>query len=345
MSVWISVLLLVAFAGAGAALADSLLRPSEKLRIHALIIRVSESINAPDPRVVIQTPLFLAIRLLQRLYGKDLFSLVAFRRASFFGGCLLGFALVLSGLRWGAPFSLDDLPWRTFDRTFAAVETLAVNTANDKGLKPDVRALEQRVLTRVRKYKNPENRLMYSVLFFPLIAIAAALLNFLSISFARRALEEMALARNLISLFSLMLSTLFVSPLIYLMGISILCIIATPFSWLVVWALIACGHYVSWLLALGLALPSVIVALFFSAQWIKVLVSVIMLPSLLAIILSIGALVLFPFRGAIRWLLVEFFDRAVSSDKGFLACCALFFAVLGSLAVELTKALGGKLPF
>jgi hypothetical protein len=345
MNVWIGILLLIFLAGIGARLVDVCLKAPEKRRIHNKIVDLWCALGEPDPRVVIQAPIRLITRALDAAYGERLFSLMAFRRSSLVTLSLFAFALVLSTIRTGMPFSLDDLPWRNFDRTFATIETVAKNEAERTDQKPEVREVSRRVFEQIKRYNNPENRLAYAILCFPCIAAVAAALNFGCIAFARQALAEMGQAKSLVTLFSLGLGNLFVSLCIYVFGLSLICVIATPFSWLVVWALVACGYYFSWLLALGLLLPSVIVALFLSPSWIKVLASVIIVHGTLVMFISLGALFVFPVRKAVRWVLLEFLDRAVSSEKGFFAFCAVAFAAVGALAAGLARAFTGKFPF
>jgi hypothetical protein len=122
----------------------------------------------------------------------------------------------------------------------------------------------------------------------------------------------------------------------------LICVIATPFSWFVVWGLLACGHYVSWLLALALLLPSIMIALFLSPIWIKVLAGVIIILGQLALFISLASLLIFPFRKPLRWFLLELLDRAVSSEKGFVAFCGVLLATFGALAVGIVKLMGGK---
>src|SRR5205807_10174793 len=218
--------------------------------------------------------------------------------------------------------------------TYEASETVSKNEDLSKDQKPEVKAAAKKIRAEIEKYNNAENRIGYSIIFFPCLAAVVAALNLGSIAFARQTLAEMGKARSLVTVFSLGLGNFFISSLIYVVGFSLICVIATPFSWLVVWGLIACCYYFSWILATALLLPSVVVALFLSPMWIKVLAGVIIVHGALVIFVSIGALFLFPVRKPVRWVLLECLDRAMSSEKGFVALCAVSFAALGGLAVE-----------
>jgi hypothetical protein len=345
MNFWLGIFLLIVLASTGANFLDTWLKPFEKLRLHNKIVDLWYSLGERDPRVVVQAPIRAITRFLTALYGERLFSLMAFRRSSLITLSLFAFALVLSAFRTGMPFSADDLPWRNFDRNYNAIEMVAKSDALRANEKPEVRETSQRLFAQIQEYNNPENRTTYSILFFPCIAAVVGALNFGSIAFARQALAEMGQAKSLVTLFSLGLGNLFVSLLIYIVGLSLICIIAIPFSWFVVWALIACGYHVSWLLALALLLPSVILALFLSPNWITVLCSVIIVHGTLVMFISLGAILLYPVRKGARWLLLEVLDRSVSSSKGFFAFCAILFASVGGVAVLIAKMLSGKLLF
>jgi hypothetical protein len=344
MAPWLGILLLALFAGAGAKFLDVWLQSKQKARIHEKLLGLWYALGESDPRVVIQAPIRLITRGLTLIYGEKLFSWMALRRASLVTLILFACALVVAAFYAGFPFSADDLPWRTFDRTYEAVEVVAKSKTLDEE-KPEWKGTRDRILRQIRQYNNLENRIMYSILFFPCIAAVAAALNLGSIAFARQALSEMVEARSLVTLFSLGLGNLVVSILIYVLGLSLICVIAVPFSWLVLWGLLACGQQVSWLLAFALLLPSILVALFFGTSWIKVLASVMILHGALVIVMSLGALFLFPVRKAVRWVLLEFLDRALSYEKGFFAFCAVAFALLATLAVQVAKILTGRLPF
>ena len=214
-----------------------------------------------------------------------------------------------------------------------------------KDTKPNVKALEVRLVQEIERYRNPENRILYSALFYPLLVIVAAGLNLISIFYARRALEELSQARSLLSLFSLGLSAILISPLFSLFAFSLLYVIASPVSWFAVWGLVALGRYVSWILALTLTLPAAVIVSFIGAQWIRILVSIIVLPCILVVVISLGAVIVFPLRRVIRSVLIAFLSRALASERGFLSCCALIFSACGAVAIEITRALTGHFPF
>jgi hypothetical protein len=221
---------------------------------------------------------------------------------------------------------------------------VANSDALQKETKPEVKAMTAAVVRKIGQYKNTENQVAYSVLFFPAIALIAATLNFGSVAFARQALRDIAEARTLTTIFSPALGNIFVSSAIYILGVSLLCVVATPVSWFVVWALIVYGQNVSWLLALALSIPSALIALFFTATWIKTLAIVITLHGAAVIVISFAAVLIFPFRQAARWGLLEVLDRAVSSEKGPFMFFATCFALVAALAVQLAKLFGGILP-
>jgi hypothetical protein len=117
MNFWIGLALLFAFAGGGAKVLDLWLRPTTKHEIHKKILNLWYALGESDHRVVIQAPIRAISRGLRELYGEALFSSLALRRCTSMTLVVFACALVISALETGPPFSLDDLPWRNFDKT------------------------------------------------------------------------------------------------------------------------------------------------------------------------------------------------------------------------------------
>lgn len=346
MNLFVSLMLLCIFAGGAAKLLDLWLKPATKQKVHSKILDLWYALGDNDPLVVVQAPIRIMTRILDRAYGEKAFSWLAFRRSSSIVALLFAVAVVFSALRSGPPFSAEDLPWRSLPETFRGIEVIARQMETTRPeLTAEAKATLQKFLAELKRYDNAENVVAYSIIFFPLILFVALCLNFVSIGFSRRALAEMQNAKSLVTVFSLGLSNVFVSVLIFLFGLSLICVIATPWSWAVVWGLVVCGQNVSWLLAAALTLPGVILALFLSPAWIKLLASVTIVHGTVAIILSAITLLLFPLRNVLRWMLLGFFDRALSSEKGFLIFCGSSFAALGAFAAGLARLFHIQLPF
>src|SRR5882724_8165872 len=116
MNFWIGFVLLFVFAGGGAKILDLWLRPTTKRQIHKNILNLWHALGESDHRVVIQAPIRAIARSLSEVYGETLFSFLALRRCTSMTLLVFGCALVISTFEAGPPFSLDDLPWRNFDR-------------------------------------------------------------------------------------------------------------------------------------------------------------------------------------------------------------------------------------
>jgi hypothetical protein len=151
----------------------------------------------------------------------------------------------------------------------------------------------------------------------------------------------MAQATTLFTLFSLSLITFLFSFLLYVVCISIICTASLPLLWAVLLLLILCAIYVSWLLAVSITFPLVVAALKFSPQWMEIVSVVATLPGILVLLVSLIALITFPFRRVIRRLIVEWLSRAAASDKGVLAFSAAAFTLLGVLVALIPKLLFG----
>ncbi len=192
MNFWIGLALLFVLAGGGAKVLDLWLRPTTKRQIHKKILNLSHALEERDHRVVIQAPIRAIARGLSELYGEALFSFLALRRCTSITLLVFGCALVISAVETGPPFSLDDLPWRNFDRTFNAIESICKNEQGPKDVKTEVKAIQMRACQRIRAYNNSENRIAFSVLFFPSIVAVAVALNFASMTFTRQVYRDLA---------------------------------------------------------------------------------------------------------------------------------------------------------
>jgi hypothetical protein len=346
MTVWLGILILFALAGVAAKTLDVWLRPQEKHKVQEQIAQLWYSFGDSDPRIVVQTPLRITARILDRAWGRPKLSFKAFRRCTGISLILFTFALVLYGVRFGNPLSTNDLPWNQFDATFAAVDKFANNPALHKGAKPEAEKALRQFDAYARTYNTPANREAYTIAFLPAVLILAAFFNFICIAFVRQALDEMINCKSLVGLFSLSFTTIIVSLMIYSVGLAAICAYATPISWFWLWLLWVCTIKVSWILGAALLLPSVIFTLFIGATWIKMLAGVIILPGTLVVVISVGTMLLFPIRRQLRYCIVEVLDRALSHSRGFFAFCAVIFAGLGTLVALLPKVLfQWHLPF
>src|SRR5437588_10237162 len=144
MNFWVGLTLLFVFAGIGAMVLDLWLRPTTKREIHKKILNLWYALGESDPRVVIQAPIRAIAKGLRELYGEALFSSLALRRCTSVTLVVFACALVISAVETGPPFSLDDLPWRNFDKTFNAIETICKNEKGLKDQKPEVQAIQVR---------------------------------------------------------------------------------------------------------------------------------------------------------------------------------------------------------
>jgi hypothetical protein len=253
------------------------------------------------------------------------------------------FGLTVSGMASGVPFGIQEPPWATLNQTFDSIEQVAKEQAKKKTDKPEVDERVRRWYQKAREFRTLRTQIIYSVAFVALVIASAVLSNFICVALGRKTLRDMAHATTLFTLFSLSLINFVFSFLLYAVCISIVCTASLPFLWIVPPLLILCAVYVSWLLAVSMACPLVVLALKFSPQWMKIVSVVATLPGILVLLASLLALLAFPFRRVIRDLIVEWLSRAAESDKGVLAFAAGTFTLLGLLVGLIPKLLFGPL--
>lgn len=333
---------LLAVPAAVSKLLDLWLQPVEKTRLRRRFNNLSATLKQSDALVVIKSPLEIASIVLDRIYGRRLFSWKAFRRATVLSAALMLFSLTISGLASGVPFGIHQPPWSTFNQTLDFIEQMEKDLAKQKTDKPEVNA-RMRLYEKILEFRTWRTQTIYSTAFFALVIASAVLSNFICVAVSRKTLCDMAHASTLFTLFSLSLINFLFSFFLYAICISIICTASLPFLWVVPPLLILCAMYVSWLLAVSIAFPLVVAALKFSPQWMEIVSVVATLPGILVLIASLIALVAFPFRRVIRRLIVEWLSRAAASDKGVLAFSAATFTLLGLLVSLIPKLLFGAL--
>jgi hypothetical protein len=324
-------------------LLDLWLRPVEKTRLRRRFNDLSSALKQSDALVVIKSPLQMVSSILERIYGPRLVSWRAFWRATVLSVALMLFGLTVSGMASGVPFGIQEPPWATLNQTFDSIEQVAKEQAKKKTDKPEVDERVRRWYQKAREFRTLRTQIIYSVAFVALVIASAVLSNFICVALGRKTLRDMAHATTLFTLFSLSLINFVFSFLLYAVCISIVCTASLPFLWIVPPLLILCAVYVSWLLAVSMACPLVVLALKFSPQWMKIVSVVATLPGILVLLASLLALLAFPFRRVIRDLIVEWLSRAAESDKGVLAFAAGTFTLLGLLVGLIPKLLFGPL--
>jgi hypothetical protein len=246
------------------------------------------------------------------------------------------FGLAVSGIASGVPFGIQEPPWATFNQTLDSIEQMAKEQAKQKTDKPQVDERLRRWYKKALEFRTVRAQAIYSITFFALVTGSAVALG-------RKTLRDMAQATTLFTLFSLSLINFLFSFLLYAVCLSIACTASLPFLWVVPPLLILCAMYWSWLLAVSIAFPLIVIALKLSPQWMEIVSVVATLPGILVLLASLIALIAFPFRRVIRRLIVEWLSRAAVSDKGVLAFSAATFTLLEILVSLIPKLLFGPL--
>jgi hypothetical protein len=319
------------------------LRPIEKSRLRRRVSALSSALKDSDPLVVAKSPLQITSILLDRIYGSRLLSWRALWRATVLSVALMVSALTIYGIRSGVPFGIREPPWRTFNQTFDSIQQTAREQAKQKTDKPEVDERLRRFYAKLLEFRTPRTRMIYSAAFFAFVVLAAVLSNFFCVALARKTLRDMGDATTLFTLFSLSLINFLFSFLLYATCISIICMASLPFLWLIPFLLVLCAIYLSWLLAASITLPLVVAALKLSPYWMEIVSVVATLPGILVLIASVIALIAFPFRRAVRGLIVQWLSRSAQSDEAVLALSAIAFTLLAVLVSLIPKLLFGPL--
>jgi hypothetical protein len=72
--------------------------------------------------------------------------------------------LFLLGAFVGKPFGIETPPWKSFDETFAAIESLPQH--QPVGATAEQKASTQRLVNILKPYNQPKYRLLYTACFF-----------------------------------------------------------------------------------------------------------------------------------------------------------------------------------
>jgi hypothetical protein len=310
-----------------AKLVDSWLLPKEKHRIKERAIAVWFAFGGADPVSVIQTPLRFLAKVFDVMYGLRIVSWRAFCRSAIVSLMLLIAALGVTG-------SSIAIPGRNLDKTFEAIdEVLASDTVKkewDKTENEEGKKLILRWVDKIKAYHTSKNTALYNVSFFSLFLFLNSLMGFGSVVIARLTLRDMIQAKTLTTLLSLAIANSMVFLIVYSIFLTTICAAAMPLTWVVVWLVYLVFVYVSWSIAFALFIPGAIVALFFSPEWIKIAAVNAALPGLLVLLLSVFAVVVFPFRRWIHRSVLEILDRATLHDKGVFGFLIILFGALAA---------------
>jgi len=313
---------------------DSWLIPAEKQKFKERAIQVWYLFGTGDPVAVIQTPLRFLSKLFTVVYGQHIFSWQAFYRSTIASLLLLIAALGVTGRSVA-------IPAHNLDNTFALIDQVIASDAVKKEWSKKENEQGSKVIigwiNKAKTYHTYTNNILYNVLFYFVFVVLNSLMGFASVVIARLTLRDMTQAKTLTTLGSLALANSLVFLGVYCIFLTIVCAAATPLTWIIVWLLFLIFVYWSWSIALSLLIPATIVALFFSPDWIRVAAANAALPGLLVLLLSVLAVILFPFKTSIHRIVLELIDRATVHEKGVFGFLIIFFSGLAVFISALAR--------
>lgn len=305
-------------------------------RFVAFLQRAVDALSQPNGDSLLVPPLLALSKVYERLLGPRPFSRQALWRtcvlASFFLGALLG----ITGLFCGKPFAMNLLPWRSF---FAALDYLQI-----LGKEPSFRQrgdpwfIGQNAADLAR-FHNWPCAIAFTVYFAVVVVVATALLVSLTTAVSRLFLQEMVAATSRFRLF-----LLFVSNTVVLVGFAgiaslALFILLNVWTWPFVPMLFALSEMS---IALGVVLASAasLGSWFVSAPWLRVVVVLSVLPSLLMAAVLGLRLVGVPLRRRLLLAAADLIRRSIQSPKGVFSFISSSSAALAFLLTVVASFLG-----
>ena len=164
MSTWLQVAAWLSSIALITALINYLLEEKSKAAIRERASQIWFNFESRDALVVVKTPLELLSRTLDRIYGTKILSWKDLWRTSLISLSTLVAALFLLGAFVGKPFGVETPPWKSFDETFAAIESLPQH--QPVGATAEQKASTQRLVNILKPYNQPKYRLLYTACFF-----------------------------------------------------------------------------------------------------------------------------------------------------------------------------------
>ena len=324
---------LVALIAVLTAAVDKLLTKKERVRIRQRATTASVALEKAEPFAVVKGPLRLFSTTLDVVYTSKILSWRGFLRASAINTILCVAALLIVGVVTGKPLGVETAPWTVFDQTLQAIEQTQAVYQNAY---PEQVAELNRWFATALSFKTPAYKSAYIFGFIAFIIVLSWALEFVCLAVARALVREMIEVRTPLALTALHTFNFLFVAVAACVALCIAVVAGAPIIWPVVSIL-----YKLSIVSIGVAVALWIIAIFclvvFSPVWIRVVVAVAALPSVVLLISTLIALLLVPFRRRIHlgvsWLL----ERIRSNEKAVIASgLTIFFVCLVGIAAFLT---------
>lgn len=309
-------------------------------RLRSFFERWQAALDQSSPDTLLIVPLSALANTYGRVLGPNPFSRQAFRRTCIFGFLFLGALMGFAGLLIGKPFAMDLPPWRSFLTSADILRFIAVQPSIMQAGAPFHLAQNAADLAKLGSWPLA---LVFTVFFVAVVVISTALLASVSVAVSRLFLREMISALTLFRVFVLFLSN---TVLLFAFGAAaslILFVLLNIWTWPFLPVVFALSE-ASFALGAGLASAASLGSWFFSAPWLRVVVVLALLPSILLAVVIGVAMLAFPLRRGFHAAATCLLRLGLRSPKGvfsFLsassAALALFLSVLAYFLAWLAR--------
>ena len=326
-------------------LVDSWMVPREKLRLKERTIAVWFDFGSQDALSVIQTPLRFMAKILESIYGPSIFSWKALSRSTLVSFILLVASLGVTGIMTGEPFAIHSPPWKSFEDSFAMIDTTLNSDALKAQWKKEENKAGQKLILkaaeRMKVYHTSQNKVLYNCFFVLFVLLLNSIMDFGCLVVARLTLLDMVRATTITTLASLALTNGIAFLIVYSTFLTGVAAAAMPLTWVIVWLLFWIVKNIGWAIGVCFLVPAEVAAMVLSPSWIQVAAVNAAMPGLLVVFLSLLALSCFPFRRTIHNVILKLLDRATMHETGVLGfatiVAATMIVVISGLAYLMIK--------
>jgi hypothetical protein len=301
-------------------------------RFRSFFERWQASLLDASPDALLNAPLSALASTYERVLGPKPFSRQAFRRTCIFGSLFLGASLGFAGLLCGKPFAMNLPPWKSFLTSLDYLRVVAAQPSiRQQAGDPFYFAQNSSDLASLASWPFT---LGFTVYFAVVVVFSTAVLFSVSVAASRLFLREMISARTAFRVF-----VLFVSSSLLLSGLGaaaslILFVLLNVWTWPFLPFFFAISN-VSLILSAGVASAASLSFWFFSAPWLRVVVTLALFPSILLAIVTGVALLAFPFRRRFHGAAACVLRLSLRSPKGVFPFLSASSAALAWVLVAL----------
>lgn len=283
-------------------------------RLHSLLQRWQTAIDRASPDQLVTVPLSTVAETYERVLGEKPFSRQAFRRTCLLGSLFLAASLGFTGLLCGKPFAMNAPPWKSFMVSAHILQALAT----DHKLKESGGFFVTENAAALAQFNGWPSAVAFTVYFVLVLALSTAILLTLSTAVSRLFLREMISAPTFFRVFVLFVSN---TALLLVLGAAdslIVFVMVNVWTWPFIPLLFALSS-LSVTVGGGVAYAASMGSWFFAAPWLRVVVTLSLLPSILLGFVTGVSLFVFPQRERIHRLANRVLQTGLQSRRGVLS--------------------------